>query len=79
MKLPIWIIDNGQASGGYYDADLHEWVSWIKDEPPSREYVGMVEVYPEMKSGCRCCECQGKKCFMAHPGHSCGKLYRGSK
>jgi hypothetical protein len=19
---------------------------------------------------CRCCECQGKKCFMDHPGHS---------
>lgn len=24
-------------------------------------------------AGCSCCECQGKRCLMAHPGHSCGR------
>lgn len=23
-----------------------------------------------MAHGCNCCECQGKKCFAPHPGHS---------
>ena len=23
--------------------------------------------------GCNCCDCQGKKCLVSHPGHSCGR------
>lgn len=37
-----------------------------------------MSVNPPAPAGfdCSCCECQGRKCLIPHPGHDCGRRSR---
>jgi hypothetical protein len=55
----------------FENARVAEHVWWMAAQSEQTEPL---ECFP---ASCRCCVCQGKQCFMPHPGHSHDELEDG--